>query len=281
MTIQPTITPVAGALGASVTGVDLRSIDSVTVDLIHDAWMRHLVLFFPSQGLSPTEQRDFAHKFGELEVHPLTEKLEGTPEVTLLHSERGGRADVWHTDVTFSDAPPIATVLQNVRGPVVGGDTMWSNQYVAFESMSGPMRSFLEGLTAVHTAWPQGHPELRAERPLVIRHPVTGRQALAVNRLFTVRIPQLEQGESDALLGHLFAWGERPELTCRWHWSPGDVVMWDNRCTRHYAIGDYDEERVMHRVTVLGPYRNDSADDASIPHHEKAKLSASSAFERR
>ena len=281
MSNQPTVTPIAGALGASVTGVDLRAIDSATVDLIHDAWMRHLVLFFPKQSLTPTEQRDFAHKFGELEVHPLTEKLEGTPEVTLLHSERGGRADVWHTDVTFSDAPPIATILQNIRGPIVGGDTMWSNQYVAFESLSAPMRAFLEGLTAIHTAWPQGHPEFRAERPLVIRHPVTGRRALAVNRLFTVRIPQLEQGESDALLGHLFTWGERPELTCRWHWSPGDVVIWDNRCTRHYAIGDYDEERVMHRVTVLGTYRDDSVDDAALPHHEKAKLSASSAFERR
>ncbi len=281
MSNQPTVTPVAGALGASVTGVDLRTIDRATVDLIHDAWMRHLVLFFPNQSLTPTEQRDFAHMFGELEVHPLTEKLEGTPEVTLLHSERGGRADVWHTDVTFSDAPPIATILQNIRGPIVGGDTMWSNQYVAFESLSAPMRAFLEGLTAIHAAWPQGHPEFKAERPLVIRHPVTGRRALAVNRLFTVRIPQLEQGESDALLGHLFTWGERPELTCRWHWSPGDVVMWDNRCTRHYAIGDYDEERVMHRVTVLGTYRDDSVVDAALPHHEKAKLSASSAFERR
>lgn len=277
----PEITPVAGALGASVTGIDLRSIDINTFEMIHEAWMRHLVLFFPDQGLTPAEQRDFALMFGDLEIHPLTEKLDGTPEVTLLHSERGGRADVWHTDVTFNESPPIAAILQHISGPPVGGDTMWSNQYLAFESMSEAMQSLLRGLTAIHTAWPQGHPELKAERPLIIRHPVTGREALAANRLFTVRIPQLDQAESDALLGQLFTRGEQPEFTCRWKWSPGDIAIWDNRCTRHYAIGDYETERVMHRVTVLGTYAIDNALVPTLPHHGPSRLSASSAFERR
>lgn len=249
-----TITPEGGRIGASVAGVDLRTLDDAGFAAILDAWHEHLVLFFPGQHLSPAEQRDFASRFGSLEVHPLTEKLDGVPEVTLLHSDRGGRADVWHTDVTFSDEPPIAAVLQQITGPDVGGDTMWSNQYLAYETLSAPMRAFLDDLTAVHTAWSQGRPDLAAERPVVLTHPVTGRRALAVNRLFTRRIPQLTPEESDAVLGQLFDWGDRPELTVRWSWSPGDVVIWDNRCTMHKANADYaeGERRLMHRVIVAG-----------------------------
>jgi len=270
----------SGSVGAVVSGIDVRELTDESFADIYGAWLNHLVLFFPDQHLSPSEQRDFAQRFGSLEVHPLTEKLEDTPEVTLLHSERGGRADVWHTDVTFSDTPPIAAVLQQLSGPESGGDTMWANQYLAFEAMSDPMRGFLRGLTAIHSAWPQGHPEMKAERPAVLRHPETGREALAVNRLFTTRIPQLEQSESDALLAHLFTWGERPEFTCRWTWTPGDLVIWDNRCTRHYAIGDYDSERIMHRVTVLGTYISDESERVQRPHFAETRLSASSAFVR-
>lgn len=274
------IHPIAGSIGASVTGVDLRELDEPVFAQLLEAWHRHLVLFFPGQELLPNEHRDFASRFGELEIHPLTEKLPDTPEVTLLHSERGGRADVWHTDVTFNETPPIAAVLQQISGPPAGGDTMWANQYAAFDAMSEAMQSFLRHLTAIHTAWPQGHPEMKAERPVVLRHPETGRDALAVNRLFTTRIPQLEQSESDALLRHLFEWGDRPEFTCRWTWSPGDVVIWDNRCTRHYAIGDYDSERVMHRVTVLGNYCDTDAQSEPGARHRATRLSASSAFIR-
>ena len=267
----------AGTIGASVTGLDVRTLDDDTFATILDAWYEHLVLFFPGQDLTPTEHRDFARRFGRLEVHPLTEKLEGVPEVTLLHSDRGGRADVWHTDVTFSESPPIAAVLQQISGPRVGGDTMWANQYLAYETLSAPMRSFLDELSAIHTSWAQGRPDMKAERPVVLTHPVTGRRALAVNRLFTKRIPQLSPDESDALLAQLFDWGDQPEFTVRWSWSPGDLAIWDNRCTRHYAIGDYDDERVMHRVTVLGDYAAPST-PSPWPHHEMARLSARSAY---
>lgn len=272
-----TIEPRGGRLGAAVTGLDVRTLDDAGFAAILEAWYEHLVLFFPQQHLSPAEQRDFAARFGEIEIHPLTEKLDGVPEVTLLHSERGGRADVWHTDVTFTEHPPIAAVLQQITGPAVGGDTMWANQYLAFESLSAPMRSFVSGLTAVHTAWAQGRPDLQAERPLVLTHPATGRRALAVNRLFTRRIPQLAPHESDAVLADLFDWGDQPEFTVRWQWSPGDLVIWDNRCTRHYAIGDYDDERIMHRVTVLGPYAAPH-EPSPWPDHEPGRLSARSAY---
>ncbi len=220
------IDPIAGSIGATVTGLHLRSLDDATFATIHDAWLEHLVLFFPDQHLDPTEQRDFARRFGDLEVHPL-------------------------------------------------------NQYAAFAAMSPALQEFLRGLTAVHTGWPHGHPGMKAERPIVLRHPETGRETLAVNRLFTTRIPQLEQSESDAVLAHLFTWGDRPEFTCRWTWSPGDVVIWDNRCTRHYAIGDYDTERIMHRVTVLGAYTDGDQHPARWPDHDVKLLSASSAFVKR
>lgn len=267
----------AGSLGAAVTDVDLRTLDDATFAAILDAWHEHLVLFFPGQHLTPSEHRDFAARFGEIEIHPLTEKLDGVPEVTLLHSERGGRADVWHTDVTFSENPPIAAILQQISGPPTGGDTMWANQYLAYETLSAPMRSFLDDLTAIHTSWSQGRADLQAERPVVLTHPVTGRRALAVNRLFTKRIPQLSPNESDALLAELYDWGDQPEFTVRWSWSPGDLTIWDNRCTRHYAIGDYEDERVMHRVTVLGDYAA-PAEPSPWPKHEMGRLSARSAY---
>ena len=275
------VVPVAGSIGATITGIRLSSLDDAEFAEIHRAWLDHHVVFFPDQHLDPAEQRDFARRFGSLEVHPLTEKLDGTPEVTVLHSDRGGRADVWHTDVTFNHEPPIAAVLQQISGPEAGGDTMWANQHAAFAAMSPAMQDFLRGLTAVHTAWPHGHPEMKAERPVVLCHPETGREALAVNRLFTTRIPQLEQSESDALLTHLFSWGDRPEFTCRWRWNSGDVVIWDNRCTRHYAIGDYTTERIMHRVTVLGTYTTSEASASRWPDHETQLLAASSSFIKR
>lgn len=271
---------IGGTLGAVVHGIDLRDVDAATIDEIHKVWLEHLVLFFRGQDLDPAAHVAFARHFGELDCHPLAETLdESHPEVTVLHSERGGRADVWHSDVTFAVTPPTAAVLRFLEGPDAGGDTMWSNQYAAFEAMSLPMQELLTGLSAIHTAWSQGRPEMEVEHPIVRVHPETGRKSLYVNRLFTVRIPQLHPTESRGLLDLLFNWAEQPEFTCRWSWREGDVAMWDNRCTMHYAIGDYDTERVMQRVTVL----SDDAPTGAAPrwsHHGALKLSASGALHR-
>ncbi|MCB0997072.1 MAG: TauD/TfdA family dioxygenase [Acidimicrobiales bacterium] len=273
------VEPLAGALGAIVWGADLDALGDAAFAEIEQAWHDHHVLFFRDQTLSPEGHLAFGRRFGELELHPLTEKLDGYPEITVLHSERGGRADVWHTDVTFAESPPVASILRHVSGPVAGGDTMWASLSLAYESMSEPLRELIDGLTAVHTAWPQGRPDLSHEHPLVRVHPVTGRRSIYVNRLFTTRIPQLQEAESTALLAHLYAWCERPEVTCRWRWRPGDVAMWDNRCTLHYALSDYDVERVMQRVTVLGD--RPSGQDPRWPHRPEPRLSAASAFDRR
>jgi taurine dioxygenase len=272
--------PLAGHLGAVIDDVDLTALDDRTFDAIRKAWLDHLVVFFRGQILDPAAHAAFARRFGELEVHPLTEKLDDAhPEVTLLHSERGGRADVWHSDVAFSPTPPIAAVLRFLRGPSAGGDTMWSNQYAAFDAMSPPMQELLSGLTAIHTGWSQGRPDMEAEHPIVRVHPETGRRSLYVNRLFTVRIPQLHPTESQGLLTQLYAWAEQPEFTCRWAWREGDVAVWDNRCTMHYALGDYTTERVMQRVTVLGDTAPAGA-EPRWPHHDGVKLSAASALHR-
>ena len=170
----------------------------------------------------------------------------------MLDSDKGARADTWHTDVTFSATPPMASILSMVVCPERGGDTLWTNQYLAYETLSDPIRELVDGLTAVHHAAPFGRPEIRAEHPAVRIHPETGRRALYVNRTFTSHFKELRRSESDALLRMLCDWSEQPAFQVRYRWSKGAIGIWDNRCTMHFAINDYDETRVIQRVTVLG-----------------------------
>jgi taurine dioxygenase len=241
-----------GSLGAEVTGVDLANLDATQWSQIRELWHEHLVLFFPDQRLDPDAHIQFARRFGEAEIHPYIAKLDADhQEIVVIAGERG-QADNWHSDVTFSPTPPMASILQMVTCPRRGGDTMWSNQYLAYDTLSAPMRSFIDGLTAVHTAEPFGHPEACATHPVVRVHPETGRRALYVNRTFTSHIVELGREESTALLNFLYAWCEQPKLQCRYHWSEGTIAVWDNRCTQHYAIDDYDTMRVIQRVTIVG-----------------------------
>ena len=243
--------------------------------IIEQALLDNLVIFFPDQHLTADEHRAFATRFGEAEIHPFITKLDDDhPEIVVIDSEAGGRADVWHTDVTFSPSPPICSVLQMMRCPSRGGDTMFTNQYLVYESLSAPMRDLLDGLTAVHTARVFGKPDNTAEHPAVRVHPRTGRRSLYVNRTFTSHFPQLTRQESDSLLAMLCAFSEQPEFTCRYRWSEGTVGIWDNRVTQHYAISDYDEPRRIQRVTIVGdvpegdPPKWAPADDAMSPLRE-------------
>jgi len=252
MTADLKIEKLAPACGAIVTGVDLAKLDDRTFEEIKQAWYEHIVLFFPDQHhVGPEAHREVALRFGELEIHPHAEKYsDELPEVCVLHSQRGARADVWHADVTYTDSPPVAVLVRHVQGPSIGGDTLWSNQYLAYESLSDPLREILDGMTALHMSTID--PDLAREFPAVRIHPETGRKALYLNRLFTRALVQMLPGESEALLQHLFTWSEKPEFTCRWRWSPGDMAIWDNRCVLHRAINDYDDERVLHRTMILG-----------------------------
>lgn len=245
----------AGALGAEIRGIDLNALTDDGFALIHDRLLRHQVVFLPSQlDLKPEAHIAFGRRFGEVELHPYLPRLEGHPEIVIIDSEDGGKVDVWHTDMTFHQSPPIASILHLIKVPASGGDTMWTNQCLVYESLSAPLRDLLDGLTAIHVIRIGTEFTSRAEHPVVRVHPETGRRSLYVNRLFTSHIPQLSRNESDALLEYLFGFSESPQFTCRYHWQAGDVAVWDNRVTQHYAINDYREARRGQRITVLGDH---------------------------
>ncbi|SCG33787.1 TauD/TfdA dioxygenase family protein [Micromonospora humi] len=246
---------VAGALGARVRGIDLNTLTDSGFALIHDLLLAHQVVFVAGQtGLTPEAHVAFGRRFGEVELHPYLPRLEGHPEIVVIDSTDGGKVDVWHTDMTFHQSPPIASILHLTELPEVGGDTMWTNQCRVYEALSAPLRDLVDGLTAIHVIRIGTEFTSRAEHPVVRVHPETGRRSLYVNRLFTSHIPQLTRTESDALLEHLFRFSESPQFTCRYRWRVGDVAVWDNRVTQHYAINDYDGVRRGQRITVLGDH---------------------------
>jgi taurine dioxygenase len=263
------VRPLTGALGAVVHGVRLEDITDEEFAEVRRLLLRYLVIFIPGQkGWSPESRIAFGRRFGQLEVHPYLPSLDGYPEIQIIDSEQDGKIPIWHTDMTYSPNPPIGSVLQIVGSPGSGGDTMWSNQYLAYESLSAPLRDLLDGLTAVHAIHIPGL-DSRAEHPVVRVHPDTGRRALFVNRTHTSHIVQLSRNESDALLQYLAEFSTSPEFTCRYQWSEGDVAIWDNRVTQHYAVDDYSERRTGLRVVVLGdnPTGNPPRWDRYEPRH--------------
>jgi taurine dioxygenase len=274
-----TVTPLNPTIGAIVSGVDLGGeTRSGLIDEVRAALLTHQVLFFEDQNLSPGQQRDFAARFGELHVHPLYPGDAAAPEIMVLDNHPGNPTDNdhWHTDVTFLERPALGALLYARQTPVSGGDTLWSSMTAAYKALSGPMRAFLEGLSAVHdfshafsadslagsAAGRERYETARAEHPPVIHpvvrtHPETGEPALFVNAVFTARIKGLRGEESRALLDFLNRHIQKPEFCVRWRWRPGALAFWDNRCTQHYAVNDYlPHRRVMSRATILGerPY---------------------------
>ncbi len=251
MTAALDIRPVGAALGAEVHNLDLNALTDAEAEAVKQAFADHLVLFFPGQNLTPDGHLAFASLFGELEVVPKLAKLDDEhPEIVVLNDSDTPAADVWHTDVTFAENPPITAILHMVKCPDVGGDTQWINLYRAYETLSAPLREMLEGLTAIHVN-KYGTGQV-AEHPVVRVHPVTGRKSLYVNRIFTSHIRQLSRPESDTLLPFLYRWCEQSQYSVRYRWNAGDVGMWDNRCTLHQRVNDAKVDRTLQRVTVLG-----------------------------
>ncbi|MEE2778822.1 MAG: TauD/TfdA family dioxygenase, partial [Acidobacteriota bacterium] len=224
-------------------------------EIVRNLLTEHLVLFFPDQHLSVTDHVTFGRHFGELEGHPHLDNpfaKDAPAEIFELAASRGGVADEWHSDITFQEQPSVMAILNMVRCPEVGGDTMWSNMYKAYDELSEPLQDMCEGLTALHDATPHGKPEKMTIHPVVRTHPVTGHRSLFVNEHFTRRIVELSHEESDHLLGYLTRWATNPRFTVRYRWTAGTIAMWDNRCTQHYVLNDFDQERVIQRVTVMG-----------------------------
>ncbi|MFT5695999.1 MAG: taurine dioxygenase [Myxococcota bacterium] len=243
----------SGSLGAEVRDIKLTTFNAEAAAEVTDLLTEHLVLFFPEQHLSPEEHVAFGRYFGELEGHPnLANPFTNAPEIFELAATRGGIADEWHSDITFAEQPSVLSILNMVRCPEVGGDTMWSNMYKAYDELSAPLRDLCEGLTALHDAAPHGKPELTHVHPMVRVHPVTGKKSLFVNEHFTRRIVEMSHAESEVLLGYLTKWASNPRFTMRYHWTKGTIAMWDNRCTQHFVINDFDEERIIQRATVMG-----------------------------
>lgn len=247
------VTPLAPSIGAEIRGVSLAGAGDAEMDRIKQLLTERLVLFFPEQHLSVDEHVSFARHFGPLESHPnLTNPECDAPEIFELMATHGGVADEWHSDITFQDEPSVFAILNMIKCPAVGGDTMWANMYEAYETLSPPLRDLCEGLSALHDAQPHGRPELTAIHPVVRVHPVTGRKSLFVNEHFTRRIVEMSHSESEMLLRYLTRWAHDPRFTVRYHWTKGTIAIWDNRCTQHFVLNDFDEERVIQRATVMG-----------------------------
>ena len=264
---------VTARIGARVTGVDItRELDPDTVDAIRSALNEHKALVFDATGLDDEGQQRFARHFGDLTTaHPTVPALDGEPNILPVDSERGGRANHWHTDVTFVVSPPQASTLRSITIPPYGGETLIANSAAAYRDLPEPLRAFADTLWAVHTnvydyAVPaQQADEDFAERrkvftsipfetahPVVRVHPLTGERGLFIGG-FAQRIVGLSSSESRQILELLQAYVTRPENVLRWRWSPNELVLFDNRITQHYAIDNYDDlPRRLHRVTVAG-----------------------------
>ena len=262
------------SIGARVHGVDLGRATDDEVRAIRAALAEYKVLFFAGQhDLHPDSQIALGRRLGEVtESHPVVPGVDDEhPEIYALDSSNGGFADVWHTDVTFVRRPPLGSVLRAVVLPPTGGDTQWADLELAYRSLSEPLQRLADQLVAVHdgtrvfgyylaqreerTRW-EGE-EFRAlvpiEHPVVRVHPETGRKGLFVNPGFVSHLKDVSDAESRYLLDLFYAHITKPEHIVRHRWSVGDVVMWDNRSTVHYANRDYgDQRRVMHRITLRG-----------------------------
>jgi alpha-ketoglutarate-dependent sulfate ester dioxygenase len=264
------VRPLTTVLGAEVSGVDLApDLDAGAVAALRQALLRHKVLFFRRQSLGPAALTGLARLFGEpTEAHPVEPSVEGHPEVLSLDADEGARADVWHSDLTFQERPPMGAMLHAVVVPDVGGDTIWSDMSATYEALSPTMRQFLDGLTASHTPDKAGGYFLQRDpsgdkagataaagpthHPVVRVHPETGSRSVFVNPLFTDRIDGLRRSESDAVLGLIQNAAVAPERLVRWQWQEGDVAFWDNRCTMHYALLEFSGPRRMNRVALHG-----------------------------
>jgi len=265
---------IAGALGAEISGIDLApGLSPEQAAQVRQVLLDHQVIFFRDQDLSPEQFLQFAHSMGEPIEYPFVKGLEGFPhiiEVKKLEHEKVNFGGIWHSDTTYLERPPMGSMLLAREVPPYGGDTLFANQYLAYETLSPTLQRLLDGLVGISssaradvsktredrikTSGKQDAPqEFTAEHPIVRTHPETGRKALYVNIAHTAGIRGMTQEESAGLLDFLFRHQVKPEFTCRFAWQPHSIAFWDNRCTQHNPINDYHgHRRVMHRITLQG-----------------------------
>ncbi len=269
----PAVKRLTIALGAEISGIDLnKPMDETTFRFIHDALVEHQVIFFRDQDLQPEMHKQFALKFGPVQIHPAYNHVAGYPEICILENSetKPSKIEKWHTDMTFNATPPLGSILHSKHIPPVGGDTLFSSMSAAYEALSDKMQSFLSGLTAIHDfrhgfkeslAEPGGPERLAGAiaanppvaHPVVRTHPVSGKKGLFVNELFTTHIVGMKASESEALLRFLYQHVILPEFICRFRWQLNSVAFWDNRITQHKPVNDFGlQYRVMQRITIDG-----------------------------
>lgn len=268
----------AGALGAEISGIDVaRGVSARLAADVRAVWLQHQVVFLRDQTLSVRQFLDFAKTFGVPVEYPFVKGVAGFPqviEVKKLPHERHNFGGVWHSDTTYLPEPPMGSMLLALQVPPFGGDTLFASQYAAYEGLSGTLQRLQTGLVGISSSakadvsktredriQSDGKPtspgtapsSFRAEHPLVRTHPETGRKSLYLNVAHTTGIVGLRDEESAPLLQFLFAHQVKPEFTCRFVWRTGSIAFWDNRCTLHNPVNDYQGHlRLMHRITLQG-----------------------------
>ena len=271
----------SGSLGAKIEGADLGAPTNSDIDRIKSLLLDHKVLFFPAQNISKTQHTSLGKRFGPIEGHPnLKNAYPDHPDLFELAASQGGVADEWHSDLTFQQRPSVLSILHMVKCPPVGGDTMWASMEHAYNDLSEPMKELCTGLTALNDALPHNRPDKMTIHPVVRVHPVTGKKSLYVNEHFTRRIVEMNWSESKAMLEHLTNWIKSPQFTVRYQWSEGTVGIWDNRCTQHYVLNDFDGERIIQRVTVVGDKVKAASAPRWSPSLSKGPLTATSRHDR-
>ncbi len=274
------INPLTKSIGAEIFGIDIRYIGPLEFEQISSAWLKNKVILIRDQQLSLEQLCSFSRKFGDLMRLPYITPVAEFPEVISVLKQAdeinmGVFGGDWHSDFSFLDQPPKASILYAEEVPAVGGDTLWINMTHALENLPSTIRERLQGARAIHTGAPYGvkyapdesiqfkgsieisrnNEEADAEisHPAICRNPDTGEQTLFVNPTYTIGIEGLEKPEGEAMLSSLFGHCTRPEFSCRIRWRPGTVAIWDNRNTMHYAVNDYDgQRRQMFRTTIAG-----------------------------
>ena len=256
------VTPSSPHVGAEIGDIDLtRPLSDLELAELRRAFTEHLVLFFRDQKISFEDHVRLAGYFGSIGSHvgkKTNSQISDDPRVRKFHFDENSptvAGNIWHTDQSCAPMPPLGSILYNhTLPPNGGGDTLFASMYAAYDALSDRMKSYLDGLTAVHDGVPvfgEGTP--KSVHPVIVRHPESGRKLIYVNRSFTTRIKEVFEHESDAILGFLAEHCTTPEWTCRFRWQPHSIAFWDNRCAQHYAISDYlPDVRSGYRVQIEG-----------------------------
>ena len=251
-----------GPVGAVITGMDLRAFDEISINEIKEAFLKHSVLVFKNQELSPKDLRNVSLIWGEPLTHPVFKGMENYPEIIEIKNlgKKYHTNAHWHSDVTFEEEPPDTTLLYSIEIPEEGGDTLFSNQYLAYEGLSESLKVNLDHKMAIHSnlgvlilSGGEAKDAKEVEHPIFRTHPETGRKALYLTEAFVKEIKDLESKMSQETLSELYKLSSNKNYIYRHKWTKGDLVVWDNRCVLHYAEHGYgDQNRTMHRITTAG-----------------------------